>query len=491
MSSYKEILRSSVIVGGSQVVIIIIGIVRTKIMAILLGPEGIGLTGLYQTTIGVIGNITALGLGYSGIREIAEANGSGDLKHVARVFHFLKRVPVYLGLIGFCIVVVLRKHLAWQTFGDTSQDIGIAIAGSILFFYGLQTPFSGLLQGMRRIKDLAIYNILGATIGTAVGIIFVYFWKTRGIAPSLAVVTASTVVTSWWFSRRIYLPPTTLSLAETWSTAIRLSRLGLAFTITGFISASAAYLTRWIVVHWLDMKAVGLYQATWTLASLYVNIILTAMGTDFYPRLTGVCRDNEMVNRLVNEQMEMGILMATPGVLALLIFSPIILYLFYTKEFLPASEIVRWQVLGVALRVMFWPLAYIPLAKGKSCVYMVSDGSLHVLLVLTLTVGVRSWGLEGTGLSFLVGNFIHGILLLIISRNITGFRINRNAQRTGILCIMSFIATLISISFLGSPLGITIGILVLCSATVICIKEISRLVGGNLFNRILTKFRYA
>ena len=37
-SSHGQILKSSALIGGSQVLVILVGIVRTKILAVLLGP---------------------------------------------------------------------------------------------------------------------------------------------------------------------------------------------------------------------------------------------------------------------------------------------------------------------------------------------------------------------------------------------------------------------------------------------------------------------
>jgi PST family polysaccharide transporter len=64
------------------------------------------------------------------------------------------------------------------------------------------------------------------------------------------------------------------------------------------------------------------------------------MGADYYPRLTGVAHDHAAVNRLVNEQTEIGLLLAVPGLLATLALAPWIIRLFYTSEFLPAVELL-------------------------------------------------------------------------------------------------------------------------------------------------------
>jgi antigen flippase len=77
--------------------------------------------------------------------------------------------------------------------------------------------------------------------------------------------------------------------------------------------------------------------------------------------------------RAVNEQTEIGILLALPGLLATLAFGPWILELFYSKKFLPAAELMPWFILGVFGRVVSWPLGFIQLAKGASRVFMLTE----------------------------------------------------------------------------------------------------------------------
>jgi O-antigen/teichoic acid export membrane protein len=90
-SSHKQIIKSTGIVGMSQVLTILIGIIRTKIIAVLLGPEGVGIVGMYQTTLTFIQSATGFGLGFSGVRDVAEASGTGDESRIATSIRILKR----------------------------------------------------------------------------------------------------------------------------------------------------------------------------------------------------------------------------------------------------------------------------------------------------------------------------------------------------------------------------------------------------------------
>ena len=120
-----------------------------------------------------------------------------------------------------------------------------------------------------------------------------------------------------------------------------------------------------MVIRQMGLDAAGLYQAAFALSSVYVGFVLGAMGADYYPRLTAVSADNKKVNRLVNEQTEVSLLLALPGILGTLTFATWVIHLLYSAQFEPAVDILRWQILGVLGRVVSWPVGFVLLAKGS------------------------------------------------------------------------------------------------------------------------------
>ena len=63
------------------------------------------------------------------------------------------------------------------TFGDYDHAGAVALLALVAFFLDISEAQKALVQGMRRIADLARMNILGALYGTVFGIAIVYFWK--------------------------------------------------------------------------------------------------------------------------------------------------------------------------------------------------------------------------------------------------------------------------------------------------------------------------
>src|SRR5215831_14376761 len=132
--SYGQILRSSVLIGGSSVLNIGIGIVRTKAMAVLLGPAGFGLMGLYGSIADLAVSIAGMGVNSSGVRQIAEAAGSGDDKRIARTVTVLRRTAVLLGILGAGLLVVFCRQVSALTFGTDEHAGAVALLSLVVFF---------------------------------------------------------------------------------------------------------------------------------------------------------------------------------------------------------------------------------------------------------------------------------------------------------------------------------------------------------------------
>ncbi|MEI6197984.1 MAG: oligosaccharide flippase family protein, partial [Verrucomicrobiota bacterium] len=306
MASHRQIFKSTALIGGTQVINMAIGIARNKALAMMLGPAGLGLAGLYMSATGLIGSVAGLGLNASGVRQIAEAAGTNDQTRIARTIITLRRVSLISGLIGMVLVLALSPLLSRITFGDDKHIYGIALMSLTLLFGGISTGQTALLQGLRRLRDLAASQIIGALFGAAVSVALVWWLREQGIVPFLVAISVFGILLSWWYVRRIPLPHVTVTWLETLAESRGLLAMGLAFMTSGLISAGTAYLTRVLVQHQLGMEAVGIYTATWTLSTYYVGFVLGAMGTDFLPRLTVAVKDHATMNRLINEQTEMG-----------------------------------------------------------------------------------------------------------------------------------------------------------------------------------------
>ena len=444
-------------IGGATVVNTGLGIVRTKAMAMLLGPAGVGLMGLYGSIADLAQSIAGMGISSSGVRQIAEAAGTGKDERITRTATVLRWTAPLLGLLGAAVLAGFSREVSRATFGSEHHTGAIALLSLAVFLTCIAGGQTALIQGMRRVADLAKINLLGGIGGTISGIAFVYFFRENGVVPALIAVAATTLTTSWWYSRKVPLPPATLRWPHVKRETADLLKLGFAFMASGFLTMGAAYAVRAMIVHKLGVTAAGLYQSAWGIGGLYTGIILQAMGADFYPRLTASSNNHAECNRLVNEQAEVSLLLAGPGVIATLTFAPLVIGLFYSAKFSEATDLLRWICLGMTLRVIAWPMGFILLAKGARKLFLSTEIVAVIVHCSLAWFGLARFGLNGAGTAFFGLYIGHALLVYVIVRRLTGFTWSRENRWIAALYLPLVAATFLLLNCHQTGRGIVAG----------------------------------
>lgn len=477
--SYAQILKASSIMGGAAGINLLLGMVRVKFAAVFIGTTGVGLISSFGALQGLVGTLAGLGLQSSAVREIAAAVGKGDKQVVGRTVLTLRRLCWLTGLVGMGAMVLLSPLLSQLTFGHRDYTLDIAALGVIILFGNLSGGQMALIQGMRRIGDMARANIYGAAAGTVAAIGFYAALGLRGIIPTLVAVSAIQLALSFRFARRVPVPKVSLTWRQTFAEANGMVRLGLVMMWNGLMGSAVAYLTVTLITQHEGTHAVGLYSAAFALSGMFVNFVLGAMGADYYPRLTGVASDKPAMVRMVNKQTEIGLLLALPGLLATLALAPWILQIFYTREFLGAVELLQWFILGCLGRVISWPLGFVILALGKGRWFLLTETSFNLVHVALVALGLQLYGIEGVAIAFVVMYVGYIAAVLLVSRRLIGFRWSSECTRLGLLSLpvlgLIFTASRLLPLWPATALGLSLTLI----ASVLCLRGLVARVGSE------------
>jgi enterobacterial common antigen flippase len=441
-NTYGQILRSSSIVGGAQAANYLIGFARVKLVAVLLGPTGVGLVGLYISATGLVGAVSGLGVGSSAVREIVRAYSQGDPQEAACTVIILRRVCWATGFFGWMLAVVFREPIS-RAISSSSEHAGaIAVLGATLLFSAVSGGQLALLQGLRRIGDLARANVTGAALGSVVTVAIYLTLGSAGIVPALIAAGFVTLACSFWYARRVPVSRSSVSFGETIIGARRLLGLGLAFMWSAVLVAGIDLLIRAIIARKFGIEGAGIYQASWALSGMFASFVLSAMGADFYPRLTATIHDRALAARTVNEQTEIGVLLALPGLLTAMTWAPLAIKLLYTPQFLPAADLLPWMALGVFGRVISWPVGFLQLALGASRWFAATE-TIFVGLWAALTYSMcEAFGIIGSAYAFALTYALYTAGMLWVARVLIDF-----SWSTGTLRLILASATFVGVAY--------------------------------------------
>ncbi len=487
--SYGQILKSSALLGSSSAVIAVVGLLRNKAITSIMGPSGAGWWGLCWSISELARSIAGVGINNSGVRQIAESVASGDHQKIARTVVTLRRVSLILGIIGALALCALCVPVAQLWLKDRNLAGVVALVALTVLFSTISQGQTALIQGMRRVGDYARNSLIGAVLGTVVSIPVIYLLFLQSWNPALIIAVALVCVsllamlTSWWYARKIKVDAVQLSSREVTTEAAALLKLGFIFMLSGVMMQGVMSLVNIILLHRMDEKAVGLYGQAWLLSGYLVGFVFQAMGTDYYPRLTAVAHDNPRCNQLVNEQTEVGLLLAGPALLATLTFAPWLLHMVASGRFLPATEVLRWFCLGMLLRVFSWPMAFVMMAKNAQKLFFWTELLSNAFYIVMVWFGVEKFGLNGVGVAFVILYAVYAVAAYLIVRRLSGFRWSREnlwiASVYGLLAVSVFAAFEMFISSLAFGFG---GVATFATA-IFSLKKLCALVPPERFPR--------
>jgi antigen flippase len=487
-NSYGQILKSSSIMGGVAIVTLILGMIRTKFAAVLIGTTGVGLTASFTAIQSFIGTIAGLGIRSSAVREVAAAYSKGDEQVVGETVLTLRRICWLTGLLGALSMLLLSTLLSQITFSSNEYQWDIAALGLIILFANLSGGQTVLLQGARRIADMAKAQVVGAVTGTVITVAF-YFWMgLRGIIPALVLMAAVQLVISWYFAKRLPVPTVEMTWKKSFDKAGAMVKLGLVMMWTGLMGSAVTYATAALITQEINVQAVGIYSAAFALSGMFVNFVLSAMGADYYPRLTAAADDHAKVNRLVNEQTEIGLLLALPGLLATMVLAPWIVQIFYTKEFLPAVELIPWFILGCLGRVISWPLGIVMLALGKRNWYFATETFGHVMHLFFIIICLNLFGLVGVAKAFFLIYIAYSFVVSMVAKKLTRFSWGRSSFRIFFLGLISFSLSFLAYSTLEHWMTLTIAVMLLLVMSLASLRGLTKRLGADhRFTRVVVR----
>ncbi|MDE6785735.1 MAG: oligosaccharide flippase family protein, partial [Muribaculaceae bacterium] len=334
-NSFRNILKGTSIFGGVQVFNILISAVRLKFVAVILGPAGMGVAGLYNTASLTIQQFASLGLNLSVVKEIGQSKE--DDRRLSDVLSAIRPLIIISAMLGALICVLFPGLLSSITFGDYTHSPGFLLLAAAVFFSIAGGSLMSVLQGLHAIKPLSKASLIGSIVGLIVGVPLYWLFGTDGIVPAMVVLALSTC--TWYF---ISLRKALHVSASRWNRELHLPILKKILTM-GIILMSndmmrnlVNYLINIYVRSHGGMEEVGFFQSCNTMTSQYSAVVFAAMAMDYLPRLSATSGDNKKMCEVVNRQMEVVGLLIGPIACTVIFLAPWVIQILQSSKFLMA-----------------------------------------------------------------------------------------------------------------------------------------------------------
>ena len=472
-SHKRHILRSTSIIGGATAAGLVIGMIKMKLIAALMGPSGVGLLGLFTTLLGLGFAVIGMAIDTSGVRLLSASANAAGRAWTSRWALWSFAVP--LALFAAIAFWLLQEPIARLALGDSHYAsrvrwIGFGVAATIIS--GAQIA---IVQSARRMADYARIKLWSALLAASVSLLAIYLYAISGLIIAILAAPVATMLVAFYYRRNLPrlergpVPGFTLLRAE-WTL---LATLGIAVTLTALVGSASQIVVRAIIVQHIGLRDAGLFQASIAISSLNLGLILGAMIADYYPRLSEAATDSAAVNRILNQQIHVGLMLAAPALLGISTAAPLLLSLLYTSEFTDAALLLRLQVAADAMRVAGWALGFVLLARGATIGYFLVEAALSTTFGFVTWMMASRVGVEAAGIGYLLG-YVASLSVALAFAARHGVHLSRsNAVWLGALLLI--LLSVAALSLVNGWLPVLVGILGVTVTAYLSLKEIVRI----------------
>ncbi len=418
----KSALESTAILGFSSMVSIVAGLATSKLLALWVGPSGLGVLMLLQTTVGLVALPAGLGLAAGLVRSGAEAVSRHDDHTLRTLFRAAAWLIAASGATAAVGLVLFRSWVSTWIPGSASDSSLVPALAVALLFSLAGSLQNAWLNAHHRVRTLARSAIVAALLGGASSIGLVWILGMRGIVWSLIVAAAiGWAVPRYFVGREIGRLPHAQACGEIGKAAGKLLRFGIPYAGSMMVGAGMQLALPLVIVRSLGAEGVGYYRAASAIAVNSLAFLLAAMAQDYFPRVSAAASDTRCLVALANEQQRIVILVALPVVITVVVAAPVIVPLLYSSDFLPSSDLLQWLLIADLFKFSSWTLSYLILARCKSSIYFLLEALAGATLLVATTFGVRWFGVTGVGIGYLACYVVYYLAVWAVARSEIGF----------------------------------------------------------------------
>jgi len=470
-SGYRNSFGSTLLFSGVQIYQIFIRIVRSKFVAMLIGPEGMGITSLLHSTTDLVSSATNLGLSTSGVKTVSTSYSEGNQQKIAVTIAVLRRLVVLTGLFGMLVCACFAPLWSQQSFGNDQYILSFVLVSVVVLGDQLNKGEMALLQGMRQKKYLAQANVIGQTISLLITIPLYYFYGVKAIVWVLVLFSLMTFTISKYYTSKINIEKVHVSWKQTFHVGSDMMKLGFFLSLQIILSHGVLYLVRNYVSQTGGLEEVGLYSAGTSIVNVYLGLVFSAIATSYFPQLAGTKTDEEMGDA-IKKQAEISILMFAPIVVAFIIFIKPVVVLLYSEKFLPIEYMLYWAMGATLIKAMGWAMSYSLLAKAKPAYFFYNELFAKFYTFPLAILGYKYMGLTGFGVAILIGYSIYLIQEMIIVKRLFKISYNFSIWRLVLLLHLPILSAYAIKLFASSMLVYILGSILFCITIIYVFYEL-------------------
>ena len=342
---------------------------------------------------------------------------------------------------GLFVTIVLSDLLSQLTFGNSSHIDSFIIISLAVALTTLWEGQLAILKGMRRLKLLAKANIFGASVGLCISVPLYLIYEMEGLIPVLITTPFCSLLLSNYYVRKIKYKRIKLSYNELYQNASSMVKMGIVLSFTTFLGQLSTFAIITYIGKQGSLETLGFYNAGVIIMVGYFSVIINALTTDYFSRISAVNMDNNKLQMELNQQSIVSLLLTFPLIVLFLFLLPFLITFLYSSEFYPVIDFVRIGIYGTFITIISNQIDLILVAKNETKVFTIIAIIYRSIEVLVNIFLFKAYGLVGLGISIVLTGVVHILIMSIMVNRLYKIKFDKLFIKTAILILLFIFLT--------------------------------------------------
>ena len=398
-SSRKQILKDSAHYLSATILAQGVGLLRTFILPVLLGPAQLGVWNLMNVIIGYGAN-SHLGILHGLNKKVPVLRGFGQVREIDELKDSVFWFNLLLGIMAGSAIFI-------GSFLFSNVNVALRIIALVIVLQMVSVYFFCLLRADCRFELLSKGVAVLSLSSTALVLLLAYLSSDRLLGALWGLTGAYLFVIGYWFYKGGYR----FTVRLKWSHVSDVFGIGIPLVVLGLIDTVLLSLDRWFIAWKLPDTALGFY-ALGIMASNLLGLVPTSVSNVLYPRMLerfASTQDHCAVGGLMLNPLRAVAALMVLLISATTIFLPVIIR-FLLPTYLPAVPLIEILVPS-AFFLAIAPIAgsYVVAVDRQRALIVVQLVAMGTCLVLDGILLHAGYGVRGIAYGTLSCYAVYGL----------------------------------------------------------------------------------
>lgn len=412
----SELVKVFSLSSVATLVKMLTGLISTKVVAVLIGPDGVALLGQLNNLVYIVQYLASGAINNGVVKYVSEHKGSVGKVRTLLTNALLVTVVCSLAC-GTAMIACHGRLSRWIMLSDEYGYIFI-VFGVTVILYAFNMLLLSIVNGYREYKMFIRINVANSLAGLVFAVVLTLLYGLPGALIGATTYQSAVFFVTLYMVRRKPWARWSYFRGRIDRSIIRnyLKYALMTLVSIGTMPVAQILIRRYIMLDLSELEA-GWWEAMNRISNIYLLVVTTSFSVYYLPRLSEITEPNE-VRREIGKAFKVIIPLLLTGFVLVYLCRFLIIRILFTSEFLPMAKLFGWQMGSDLFKIGCYILTYVMIAKARTVVYVTTEIVFTIIYIgLACQLMQTSAGIIGVTQAGMAAYLLHmGVVYLYLRK---------------------------------------------------------------------------